>query len=161
MSSQVMFGKTGVNSQVAPAPQFLPQPNTVAVTDAYDDAEIPEHNGENLNEMNFSLGNKSDYIPQDKSVIFAVLLWFFLGGAGAHRFYLGHKFVGFTFVIAGVIVLASLFGAGVTATVDSLASRDVNMASLISTFGFMAAYFVWSFLDIFYIGIRYLINKHG
>ncbi len=161
MSTQVMFGKTGVNSRVVPAPQFLQEPNVATVADTCDDDEIPVHNGENLNEMNFSLGNKADYIAQDKSIIFAVLLWFFLGGAGAHRFYLGHKFVGFAFVISGVIVLASLFGAGVTATVDSFASRDINMAGLLSTFGFMIAYFIWGFLDIFYIGIRYLINKHG
>lgn len=49
--------------------------------------------------------------PKDTGV--AYLLWFFLGGLGAHRFYLGQTAIGiiylFTFGLCGFGLLADLF----------------------------------------------------
>jgi len=159
MSSQVMFGKAGVNSP-SPAPlQFAPAPQVLADNDSQDDVE-PEFTGDNLNNFAFSLGSKNQYIAQDKSMIWATLLWFFGSMSGAHRFYLGHKFIGLAMLVVGVIVYGALFGSGMSAVTNVLQKQQINLAVIISTFGFALAHFSWTFLDIFYIAIRKFINTH-
>lgn len=54
---------------------------------------------------------QSAYDDVKKSAGVAYLLWFFLGGLGAHRFYIGHKGVGFA-------MLFTLGGLGVWALID-------------------------------------------
>jgi TM2 domain-containing membrane protein YozV len=48
----------------------------------------------------------SELIKRSKSRLAAYLLWFFLGGFGAHRFYLGQKGVAFALLALGVLNLA-------------------------------------------------------
>ncbi len=169
MASTALFGKTGVNSVVAPRPSFTPAPQPVEnpTTDQYSEnahsntPAMPEFNGNDLNELNLSLGSKSEYIAQDKSMIVALLFWLFIGGVGAHRFYLGHKYIGTAFVVTGIIAWGSLFGSGIIALADNFSKQDINMASLIATFGFVLAHMAWMFIDMPYIAIRKLINSYS
>lgn len=49
-----------------------------------------------------------------KSIILAYILWFFLGGLGVHRFYLGKIFTGLMMAaLTGLGVLTSPIGIGV------------------------------------------------
>lgn len=63
-----------------------------------------------------------------KSVGVAYLLWFFLGGAGAHRFYLGQKTSGFAMLallVVGIVTVPIVVGSlllvilGIWAIVDA------------------------------------------
>lgn len=82
-----------------------------------------------------------DYIQQQKIEInkkstgLAFALWFFLGGFGAHRFYLGFK------RSAIIIALLNAFGTGcllfsigdiAQSTVEILQQQDVHQSSLFS-----------------------------
>ncbi len=159
MSSQVMFGKTGLNPTTSAPVQFTPAPQ-VASKDGIDKNHEPELIGDNLNNIAFSLGSKNTYIAQDKSMILAVFLWLFGSLAGAHRFYLGHKFVGLAMLIGGIIIYGSLFGSGVNTVTSLLRKEQLNLAVIVSTFGFALAHFMWTFLDIFYVSIRKFVNTH-
>ena len=159
MSSQVMFGKTGLNSRTSAPVQFTPAPQVVTEHNVPQNEE-PEIISDNLNNIAFSLGNKNTYIAQDKSMIWATLLWFFGSMSGAHRFYLGHKFVGLAMLIGGVIIYGSLFGSGISAVTSVLQKEKLNFAVIVSTFGFALAHFTWTFLDIFYVSIRKFVNTH-
>lgn len=73
----------------------------------------------------------------DKSKVVAALLCFFLGGIGAHRFYLGHKKSGAVMLAIWVILVVSV----------GMGKYDVLVLSPIVP--------VWSLIDFF----RILFNK--
>ncbi|NLP20268.1 MAG: TM2 domain-containing protein [Bacteroidales bacterium] len=41
--------------------------------------------------------------PKDKSLVVAIVLWFFLGLLGIHRFYLGHIGMGILYLLTGAL----------------------------------------------------------
>ncbi|MDD4150095.1 MAG: TM2 domain-containing protein [Bacteroidales bacterium] len=54
----------------------------------------------NTNLININSPSTSDN-PNDKNFIVAIILWFFLGGIGIHRFYLGHIGMGILYLLTG------------------------------------------------------------
>jgi TM2 domain-containing membrane protein YozV len=70
-----------------------------------------------------------------KSIVIAYLLWFFLGGIGAHRFYLGYNGSG----IAMVLLLAATLVFGIAAFSSAILYAGLIIWSL------------WVLLDAFLI----------
>ena len=60
-----------------------------------------QSNSSRSNEYN-PIAPKTDN-PNDRSLIVAVLLWFFLGLLGIHRFYLGHVGMGILYLLTGAL----------------------------------------------------------
>src|SRR4051794_14493616 len=75
---------------------------------------------------------QSAYDDVKKSAGVAYAFWFFLGGFGEHRFYMGHKGV-------GIAMLLTLGGIGVWALIDVFfigsRLRRVNAAKKVEIFG--------------------------
>ena len=65
----------------------------------------PDSNINNNNSNNINIQNKINVsrTSDDRSILVAVLLWFFLGLLGIHRFYLGHNGMGILYLFTGAL----------------------------------------------------------
>lgn len=78
-----------------------------------------------VDQVTLQMQAQSAYDDAKKSAGLAFAFWFFLGGFGGHRFYIGHKGV-------GIAMLLTLGGLGVWALIDVFLIgsrvRNVNAA---------------------------------
>lgn len=79
---------------------------------------------------------------QQKSVLVSYLLWFFVGWAGAHKFYLGKPLWGLTYLFLGLGGYALFWGGFLAAMADSEA---VDVAGGASALGILVSG-VWGLL---------------
>lgn len=161
MSLQALFGPQsgGVNKPVQPR-AF----SSANVQDA-DDGDAVGSGGGGL----FGLWRDDDDVfdvrlgsqyASDKSLWIAVPLWLFLGGFGAHRFYLGHFKMGSAFgvvsMIIGMMLIFALIGEAGRVMHGGLLSKSgadfksLGLASLVWYIGFAA----WVLIDGIYMTCR-------
>lgn len=81
------------------------------------------------------------FVREEKSMMIAYLLWFFLGGFSAHRFYLNAY-------LSGAIQLFLVIG-GLFILLGSAATKDVGTIPFAALM--MLAGYVWVLLDLFLI----------
>ncbi len=148
--TQQLFGQYGVNSQLASGTVSAP-----AIPDGNEQTKPSDKKAFNPlsflksdePEIEINLGIRQAYEP-DKSLFIIIILWMFLGGFGAHRYYLGHKKLGRLFSMSGAIV-AYL---SVTALITS--STGGSLGGGISTIVVWVGFFIWTIVDGIYVIIR-------
>ncbi len=62
---------------------------------------VMEESKSNSSNVTVNVNTSSNSNPTNKSVVIAVVLWFFLGLLGIHRFYLGHIGMGILYLLTG------------------------------------------------------------
>lgn len=62
---------------------------------------VIEESKSSSSNVTVNVNTTSDSNPTNKSVVIAVVLWFFLGLLGIHRFYLGHIGMGILYLLTG------------------------------------------------------------
>lgn len=159
MATQVMFGKAGAN-----APVHMPRatPPAQPVSSPAPQNAAPSKNQyagmDNLNEVDFGRTFASKY-AEDSSTFVIFILWFFLGGAGAHRLYMGNKMIAAAMVGLGAFNGFLWLTGGVTAYLSYKAGTGVMSGGLISAIVVMVFHFCWIFFDFFYILVRKFTSK--
>lgn len=160
------FGKRGAQQTPVAQPAFaVAAPAFPAVDDepAVDNEPAVEHGlfaGEHDDDFDINLGFMQPY-GEGKSVVVLVLLWMFLGGTGAHRFYLGHNTLGAAMLLINVFCFLSLLVTLILG-ITSGTKADAGTAPMWGWwFGVFAILGLWYLIDGIYVICRTLSAKSG
>lgn len=103
--------------------------------------------------------NLPQYPAKKKST--ALLLWFFFGGLGAHRFYTGHVFTGFVYLCLWLANVWLSWSTILRTFADpsnaySIITQDVGAGAIVSV-----AVCLWLFYDLAMILCNVFTDEHG
>ena len=150
------FGKRGAQQTLAPQPAFAAP--VAAEVDDEPSMKRGLFGGEHVDDFDINLGFMQPY-GEGKSVIVLVLLWFFLGGAGAHRYYLGHNTIGTTMLLAGVFCILSLVVTAIIG-ISNVVKADAGAQPMWGWwFGVFVILGLWYLIDGIYVICRMLSAK--
>ena len=99
------FGKRGAQQTLAAQPAFAVATPVAGEAENKPGWTLGLFGRERTDDFDINLGFMQSY-GEGKSVLVATLLWLVFGGAGGHRFYLGHARIGFailTAMVAGIV----------------------------------------------------------
>ncbi|MEM9471338.1 MAG: TM2 domain-containing protein [Pseudomonadota bacterium] len=96
------FGKRGVQQTIAPRPVAAVAAPIGGQVDDEPETKRGLFGGGDGDDFDINLGFLQPY-GEGKSVIVLILMWFLLGGAGAHRFYLGHNTIGAAILLVNIL----------------------------------------------------------
>ncbi len=161
MATQVMFGNTGANAPArAPVATATAQPMQTMVTIPHTNnpTDNPYAGQDNLNEFDFGRTFAAPY-AQGSSMIVVFVLWLFFGSFGAHRLYMGNKWIAMAMGGLGTFNGLLWLTGGVTAYLSYKAGTGIMSGGLISAVVVMIIHFSWVFFDFFYILVRKLTSR--
>lgn len=154
------FGKRGAQQTLAAQPAFAVAGPVASEVDYEPGMKRGLFDGKHGDDFDINLGFMQPY-GEGKSVIVLILMWFFLGGAGAHRFYLGHNMIGSAMLLVNAIFTIS----AVVAILRGVASIFKTTAVVQSVWGWWLGAIVilslWVLIDGIYVICRMLSAKVG
>ena len=154
------FGKRGTRQPLAAQPAFAAASPVADELENEPDVKRGLFGGDRSDDFDINLGFMQPY-GEGKSVIVLILLWLFLGGAGAHRFYLGHNTMGTTIVLASVFCILSLVITVVTG-ISKVVKADSGAQPMWGWwFTVFAILGLWYLIDGIYVICRTLSAKVG
>ncbi|WP_108883148.1 NINE protein [Anderseniella sp. Alg231-50] len=152
------FGKRGGQQPPAVQPAFAAAAPVTVAEDDEPDMKRGLFSGEHNDDFDIDLGFLQPY-GEGKSVIVLILMWMFLGGAGAHRFYLGHNTLGAAMLLVNVVCALSLV-VTVILGISSVMKADAGAAPMWGWwFGVFAILGLWYLIDGIYVICRTLSAK--
>lgn len=152
------FGKRGAQQTLATQPAFAFAAPVAGVVDDEPDMKRGLFDGANGDDFDVNLGFMQPY-GDGKSVIVVIVMWIFLGSAGAHRFYLGHNTIGAAMLLANALFiicfLVTIFS-GIASTVKAGAAVQPMWGWW---FGAIIVLALWILIDGIYVICRTLSAK--
>lgn len=152
------FGKRG------PEPTLVAQPAYAVAGPVADDADDERRTkpglfgGQQGDDFDINLGFLQPY-GDGKSVIVLILMWLLLGGAGAHRFYLGHNTLGAAMLLVNVIFTVCLVVTLFSGIVDHFKATDTVQPMWGWWLGAGIILGLWILIDGIYVICRTLSAK--
>jgi len=154
----VAFGKRGARQTPAASPAFAVATPVAAGVDDKPGMKRGLFGDASGDEFDINLGFMQPY-GEGKSVIVLILLWLFLGGAGAHRFYLGHNTIGTAMSLASVFCILSLV-VTVIGGISNVVKADAGAQPMWGWwFGVFTILGLWYLIDGVYVICRMLSAK--
>ncbi len=149
------FGKRGTQQALVAQPRFAVASPVAAEMVDEPDMKRGLFGGDTGDDFDINLGFMQPY-GDGKSMVVLILLWLFLGGAGAHRYYLGHNTLGTSMLLANVFCTLSAVIALITGVLSGSKS-DVGSQPMWSWwFGVFAMLGLWYLIDGIYVICRTL-----
>jgi len=162
LEADMSFGKRGVQDAPISRPAFA------TMVPATPDADIGEEagvfgsllGGRRSDDFDINLSYMQPY-GEGKSVIVLVLMWLFLGGAGAHRFYLGHNMFGLAILLINALFAVSATVAILSGVVSIFKTTVAVQPMWGWWFGVFLTLSLWILIDGIYVICRTLSAKVG
>ena len=152
------FGKRGAGQSRAAQPAFAVAAPVASEVDYEPGRKHGLFAGERGDDFDINLGFMLPY-GEGKSVIVLILMWFFLGGAGAHRFYLGHNMIGSAMLLVNAIFTISAAGA-ILVGISSIFKTSAVMQPVWGWWlGAIVMLSLWVLIDGIYVICRTLSAK--
>lgn len=156
------FGKRGAPQTLAAQPAFAAAaPAVVPAAAAADDEPGRKpglFGGQHEDEFDINLGFMQPY-AEGKSIVVLILMWLFLGGAGAHRFYLGHNTLGAAILLANVFCILSFIMASIMGFASALKGNAGDGPMWGWWLGVFAILGLWYLIDGIYVICRTLSGR--
>ncbi len=154
------FGKRGGQQPLAAQPAFAVAAPVSSVVDDQPGIKRGLFDSEHGDDFDINLSFMQPY-GEGKSVIVLIVLWVFLGGAGAHRFYLGHNTLGTAMLLANVFCILSLVMTAILG-VSNAVKADAGAAPMWAWWvGVLMILGLWYLIDGIYVICRMLSAKVG
>jgi TM2 domain-containing membrane protein YozV len=152
------FGKRGAGQSRAAQPAFAVAGPVASDVDNEPGRKRGFFAGKHDDDFDINLGFMLPY-GEGKSVIVLILMWFFLGGAGAHRFYLGHNMIGSAILLVNTIFAVSAAGAILSGVAGIFRNTAVVQPVWGWWLGVMLILSLWVLIDGIYVICRTLSAK--
>ena len=161
MSSPALFGQNGLNAQaVAPSSgDFVKQPKPAGEACAPVAAKKSRFRLPGAVEDDMPDIRLKQAYGEDSSFFVIIMLWLFLGGIGAHRYYMGHKLLGTAIVVLGMAGGMLLFSSIATILDSYHKTGQLAYGGLVSYAILSIIHIAWVLFDGIYILIRKLISR--
>ncbi len=152
------FGKRGVQPTFAPRAVAA---GAAPVAGQVNDEPVLKRglfSGEDSDDFDINLGFLQPY-GEGKSVIVLILMWLLLGGAGAHRFYLGHSTIGAVILLANALFAICLAVTVFTGIVGIFKADNAVQPMWLWWLGAGITLALWILIDGVYVICRTLSAK--